>query len=304
MDEMYVVMKTTWRDNENHKRDSNGRRAHMRIIADSATLFSPEEGEALGVTIIPACVVLDGKTYRDYIDISSQAFLEKIKEGGIPTSSQPAIGDVMDVFEGAEEDVFFFAVGDGLSGTYQNAVGAKNCLEPNDHIHVFDSKSLAGPERYMVKKALELVKAGASRETIIQAIDDCIESSVSFVIPVDFDFLKRSGRLTPIAAKVGGLIKIVPVMTQTEDKTRIELFTIKRSRKKAVAAIIEHLKTMGVNEEYLVTIGHGGAPDSAESVLEQVKEAIPEAEFEILELAPALITHGGPGCITVQAVRK
>ena len=276
----------------------------MRIIADSATLYSPEEGAALGVTIVPACVVLDGKTYRDYVDISSEEFLEKIEAGGVPTSSQPAIGDVMDVFEGAEEEIFFFSVGDGLSGTYQNAVGAKNCLEPNAHIHVFNSKTLAGPERYMVKKAVEMAKAGASREDLIREIDACIESSVSFVIPVDFDFLKRSGRLTPIAAKVGGLMKIVPVMTQTEDKTRIELFTIKRSRKKAVGSIIEHLKSMGVNENYLVTVGHGGAPDTAEAVREQIAEAVPEAEIEVLMLAPALITHGGPGCITVQAVRK
>lgn len=276
----------------------------MQIIADSATLYSQEEGKALGIHIVPACVVIGGKTYRDYIDMSSEEFLERIRQGAVPTSSQPAIGDVMEVFEASEGDILFFSVGDGLSGTYANAVGAKNCMEQNDHIHVFNSKTLAGPERYMVKKALKLSQEGKSTQEIIREIDACIESSVSFVIPADFDFLKRSGRLTPIAAKVGGLMKIVPVMTQTGDKTRIELFTIKRSKKKAVDAIIEHLKSMGVKEGWLVTVGHGGALELAENVLLQIRSAIPDADGEILQLSPSLITHGGPGCITVQAVQK
>lgn len=276
----------------------------MHIIADTATLISPEDGAALGMKIIPAGVVLGGKSYGDYVDISSDEFLERIRQGEVPTSSQPAIGDVMDVFEESKGDVIFVCVGDGLSGTYQNALGAKNIMEDGERIHVVDSKSLAGPERHMAMKAVAMRYAGASLEEILEELERCVESSVSFVIPADFDFLKRSGRLTPIAAKVGGLIKIVPVMTQTQDKTRIELFTIKRSRKKAVASIIEHLKSMGVGEGWLITVGHGGAPEAAESVMEQIKSEIPDGEFEVLMLAPALITHGGPGCITVQAVRR
>ena len=275
----------------------------MQIISDSAALFSPEEGKEMGIIVVPASVIMDGECYRDYIDISSEEFLVRIQEGAISTSSQPAIGDVMEVFEASTEDVLFFSVGDGLSGTYANAVGAKNCMEENEHIHVFNSKSLAGPERYMVKKALELAKEGWKKEDIIKKIETCIESSVSFVIPADFEFLKRSGRLTPIAAKVSGLMKFVPVMTQTLDKTRIELFAIKRSSKKAVQAIIQHLQTMGVGKGWLVSVGHGGAPELAANVLQQIREVLTGIEGEILFLSPSLITHGGPGCITVQAVQ-
>ena len=34
----------------------------MKIIADTATLIPPVEGEAQGMTIIPVCVSIDGKT--------------------------------------------------------------------------------------------------------------------------------------------------------------------------------------------------------------------------------------------------
>ena len=116
--------------------------------------------------------------------------------------------------------------------------------------------------------------------------------------------MKRSGRLTPIAAKIGGLIKIVPVMTQTEDKKRIELFVIKRSCRKAVEAVFNHLKSLGINEDYIISIGHAGVAEKAVSILAQIKEQFQNTRFELLQLSPSLITHGGPGCVTIQVIKK
>ena len=276
----------------------------MKIITDTASLYSPEEAKELGITVIPACVVIDDKAYRDYEEITCADFLEAVANGAIPTSSQPAIGDLMDIFEDSEEEVLHLSLGDGLSGAYQNAVGAKNCLDENDHIHVIDTKTLAGPQHYLVQKALKLKEEGLNIEKIKEELQKCIETSVSFVIPSDFNFLKRSGRLTPIAAQISTLIKIVPVMTQTADRKRIEPFVIKRSVKSATEAIINHLKKLKVDENYIISISHGGAAEKAAQVLQQFKTHFENASFELFPLSPALITHGGPGCIVIQAIMK
>lgn len=279
----------------------------MQIVADSASLYSREDGEKHGFKIVPACVVINGKTYKDFEEITVETFLKMIEEGGVPTSSQPAIGDIMEVFEEAEktgEDVLFLPVGDGLSGAYQSAAGLASTMENKDRLHVLNTKTLAGPQRYFVQKALKLKEEGLDIEKIKKELIKSIESSVSFVIPADFDFLRRSGRLTPIAAKVAGMIKIVPVMTQTEDKTRIQPFTIKRSRKKALEAILDHLKSIGVNEEYIISIGHGGAYELGKEIFEYVQTKFTNTMVELFQLSPSLVTHGGPGCITIQAVRK
>ena len=276
----------------------------MKIITDSSSLLSPAEGEALGVTVTPACAVIDGEVYRDYIDIDSEEFLKRIEAGSVPTSSQPAIGDVLDVFEGCDEEMLYLSIGDGLSGTYQNAMGAKNSIDENDHIHVMDTRTLAGALHYLVCKAAKLRSEGVGIETIKSELQKSIDVSVSFVIPADFDFLKRSGRLTPIAAKIGGMIKLVPVLTQTADMKRITPFVIKRSNKKAMEAIIGHLQSMGVDENFVISVCHGGAERVAESVCEQLKERFPDTEVELFALSPALITHGGPGSIVAQAIRK
>ena len=42
-----------------------------------------------------------------------------------------------------------------------------------------------------------------------------------------------------------------------------------------------------------------------EAVFQQkIKERLQNVEFEVFQLPPTLITHGGPGCITIQMVEK
>lgn len=154
-----------------------------------------------------------------------------------------------------------------------------------------------------MQKAAKLRDQGLSIDVIKEKLQSSIETSASFVIPKDFNFLKRSGRLTPIAAKLGTLLKIVPVLTQTADMKRITLFSIKRARRKAVEALVEHFQALGVNEKYLITISHNGVKEEASAVLAQLKESFASSTFMLFKLPPALICHGGPGCIVIQTIK-
>lgn len=123
-----------------------------------------------------------------------------------------------------------------------------------------------------------------------------------FCYPPGYSFLQRSGRLTPVAAKVGTLLKIVPILAQTPDKKRITLHALKRTRKKAAADLIDHLKQWGANEKYLITVSYAGMKDEAAAVLEQLKAHFSASVFQLFSLPPALIFHGGPGCILIQTI--
>lgn len=276
----------------------------MKIIADTATLIPPIEGNSHGLTVIPVCVAIDGHTYQDYTQISSEEFLEKVKMGGIPTSSQPSIGDMLEQMDGADEEVLVLTVGDGLSGGYQTALGARNLVSSPERIHVMDSRTLAGPLRYLAKRAVMLKEQGLNIDTIKEKLQKCIDSSMSFVIPEDFEFLKRSGRLTPFTAKVGSKLKLLPVLTQTKDMKKIVPIGIKRSWNAAVDTILQQMQEKNVGPNHLITISHAGVPQRAEQVLQQVRAYFTSSDIEVLELSPALTTHGGPGCIVIQAIRK
>ena len=276
----------------------------MKIVTDTSTLFSPKEGLELGITVLPLSVTAAGNVYKEYVDIQPTEFIKIVREGHVPTSSQPSVRETLDVFENTDEEIICISMADGLSGTYQSAVGAKNSVENNERITVINSRTLCGPHRYMVKKAVKMQKEGATTQEIIDEMNRLAYSNKSFLIPSDFDFLARGGRLTPLAAKIAGLVKIVPVMTQTEDMKRLESAGMKRTMKKAVQTAIDAFNEMGVNEDYLITVSHAGCEEDATKVLNQVHEAFPNTEIELVHLSCAFIVQGGPNCIAIQTIKK
>ena len=275
----------------------------MKIITDTSSLISPEEGEQLGITVLPVSVSINGVTYKDYTDIDNKTMLEYMNNGHKTTSSQPAIGEMMDAYTN-EEDTLVLSIGDGLSGTYASHVGLKNSLETNSNIHVIDTKTLAGPLHYLVTKAILLKNKKLSIEDIKKELQSCIDNSHSFVIPFDFEFLKRSGRLTPIAAKILSATKVVPVLTQSADKKRIEVHKINRTIKKAMTSIINKFNSLNIDENYIISICHAGAYEKAAQAYELIKKEFADTVIEIFELSPALCCHGGPGSITIQVIKK
>ena len=274
----------------------------MKIITDSGSLFSPESGKALGVDVLPLNVIVDKKSYKEFVDIQSYEFLELVKEGHIPSSSQPSIGETMELFEQYDgEDVLVIHMADGLSGTYQSTMSIEDMQHP-EKIHVINSMTLCGPEKYLVEKAVQLRDEGMHIDDLMKEIHKCIASEKSFLIPQDFNFLKRGGRLTPLAATVGGMLKIVPIMGKTADGKRLEKFAIKKTIKAAVKEILKALQEHGVDKDYRIYVSHGGVLEQAQGIVKQLQEAFENVKIELHELSPAFITQGGPGCIAIQTI--
>ncbi len=276
----------------------------VKIITDSSTLYTPEEGKKLGFDVMPLCVSIADLEDRDLL-VDMDAFYGKIAEGNHPRSSQPPIGEVMDIYEAYPEDeIINIAMADGLSGTYQSACGAKESVDNNEKITVFNSKTLCGPHRYMVEKAVEMRDAGKSAKEILAWLEYASEHHESFLIPQDFDFLRRGGRLTPLAATFGSLLKLKPIMMQTSDGKKLDKFGVKRTMKAVVATIIEHLKKAELDSRHILYVSHARVPDDAKKVVAQLQEAFPEVECHILDLGAAFVTQGGPGCIAIQYIEK
>lgn len=277
----------------------------MKIITDSGSLFSPQKGKDLGIDVLPLHVIIDKKAYKEFVDIQSEEFIEMVKAGHVPSSSQPSIGETMEVFEKyQDEDILVINLADGLSGTYQSTLAAKESSECPDRIHVINSMTLCGPQKYLVEKAIKLNEMGLDLEHIKKELYKSIASEKSFLIPQDFGFLKRGGRLTPLAATLGGMLRITPIMTLTKDAKRLEKYGMKKTFKSAIKEIIKAFQEMGVDENYKIYVTHAGVLQQAKDTVEQIQQAMSNVEVEIAQLSPVFIAQGGPGCIAVQAIRK
>ena len=275
----------------------------MVIMTDTPSLIQTDEDNARDIAVIPAYTVIDDKSYRDLYDINTSELLRKIKEGAVPKTSQPSIGEIVDIYETYDGEILVLPIGDGLSGTYSNMEAAKSILESGDRVHVLDTKTLGGAQNYIVRKALKMRECGMDICAIKDKLQEYIESSISFFIPTDFNFLKRSGRLTPLAAKIGTVMKIVPVMTQTEDKKRICALGIKRTKNKALMSVVEQLKKNGVDENYIISVSCDEISEEVNDVKALLKENFENTEVEVFTLVPSLVCHSGPSCILIQAVK-
>ena len=276
----------------------------VKIITDSSTLYTPAEGKKLGFDVMPLCVNIADLEDRDLL-VDMDVFYGKIAEGNHPRSSQPPVGEVMEIYEEYPDDeIINIAMADGLSGTYQSACGARESVDNKENIVVFNSKTLCGPHRYMVEKAQKMVEEGKSAKEILDWLEYASEHHESFLIPQDFDFLRRGGRLTPMAAAFGSVLKLKPIMKQTDDGKKLDKFGVKRTMKAVVAAIIEHLKKSELDSRHVLYVSHARVPEDAKKVVEQLKEVFPEVEYHILDLGAAFVTQGGPGCIAIQYIEK
>ena len=277
----------------------------VRIVADTSTLYSTAQARAAGFAVSALSVTIAGKSYREFDEISAEEFVDIIRQGHMPTSSQPAIGEVEALYnEFAGEDILNVAMAHGLSGTYTSACAAAELCDHADKIHVINTRTLCGPHRYLVEKAVEWAKAGENVETIIGKLNVLMDSARSFLVPADFDYLRRGGRLSPLVSYVGKAAGLTPIMTQTENGERLTAAGIRRGFPHAVKQIVKELEKAGVGKGWRVYISHAGALDKAELALKQLKEAMPEAVYEIWPLSPAFITPGGPECVAVQVIHS
>ena len=214
----------------------------VQIITDSSTLYTEQEAQRSGFEAVPLCISIGDYHDRD-LQVDMEEYYRKIADGHIPLSSQPPIGDVVDCYEKyAGSEIINISMADGLSGTYQSACSAREMVDHKDQITVFNSRTLCGPHRYMVEMAQKLKEEGKNASEILEWLRQKADQTESFLIPQDFSFLKRGGRLTPVAAALGSVLKLKPIMCLTRDGKRLDKFAVKRTMTAAVKCILDYLK--------------------------------------------------------------
>lgn len=276
----------------------------VHIVSDTSTLYSTSQAEAAGFAVSPLSVTIAGKSYREFDEISSEEFVEIIRQGHMPTSSQPAIGEVEALYgRFAGKEIINVTMASGLSGTYSSALAAAQLSDQADRISVINTRTLCGPHRYLVEQAVKWAKEGKSRREILQKLNALMDTAKSYLVPADFDYLRRGGRLSPLVSHVGKAANLTPIMTQTDNGERLTVASIRRGYGHAVKYIVTQLQKAGIGAGWQVQISHAGAMDKAEQTLAALMEAMPGAEYHIYPLSPAFITQGGPGCVAVQYIK-
>lgn len=276
----------------------------IRILSDTSTLYASAEAEAVGFYVSPLSVTIAGKSYREFDEISAEEFVGLIRQGHMPTSSQPAIGEVEALYNRFPEDeIVNISLAAGLSGTYSSATAAAQLCDHAHRITVVNSGTLCGPHRYLVELAVRLAQSGHSVSEILEILHRKMATAKSYLLPEDFDYLRRGGRLSPLVSHVGKTAHLSPVMTQTTNGERLTVASIRRGFKHGVQYVGEQMKKFGTGKGWQIQISHAAAPEKAREALTLLQAVLPDAQFRVFPLSPAFITQGGPGGVAIQCIQ-
>ena len=275
----------------------------IAIVMDSTAYLPDELTKELNIERVNLNIVIDGNSYKEVIDMPLDKYYDYLKDpnNSFPTTSQPAIGEVVSCLEKLKEegytDVIAIALSSGISGTF-SSYSVADLMVDGINVHPFDSEVACHAEGYYAIKTAGLIKEGKSSKEIIATLDEMKKVSKAYFMADDLSHLQRSGRLNGAQAIVGNLLQVKPLL-HFEDKVIVPFQKI-RTYKKVVLRIYElfdEFYRQHKDENISVCILHVDALEKAEEIKNYMKEVYPNVNVEIDAISPVVSTHLGIGAI-------
>ncbi len=277
----------------------------IKIMADSTCDLSQEILDQYNIHIAPLTVTMDGKTYKDRVDLTADEFysmMEKLPEP--PTTGMPSPASYLEIMNNAvkegHDEILCICMSSGTSGAYQSAVLAKDYFyeENKDSpvkIHVVDSKSMSHGSGWLIMKSARLREQGATFDELIE-FNETFKKNIKHLLTVDdLDHLIRSGRLSGASAIIGKMLKLKPIMSMRDGKGAI--VAKERGRRKVLAHYIrEFNKRNDENLTDFVIMGYTTDKSYADNLKAKfLEETGFKGDIYIMQMGVAVGTHVGPG---------
>lgn len=278
----------------------------IKIITDSTSDIDIKYAEELNVDIVPLKVIIDGKEYKDRIDLQPDQFYDLLADSVVlPTTSQPSPQEFLNFYEDAKtngDSVIVMTLPSTISGTFQSANIAKDLVEYDD-IYVIDSLNTTQALRLLVLKAVALREQGMDVKDIYETLEE-YKKHIRIIAFVDtLEYLCKGGRMSKTVAAAGTLLKVKPIIGLRDGN--LEMFSKARGTAKATSKIIELIHENGqINLDEPICIGYTGNNDGLDKFEQTLRD---EFDFgDVLHgcVGPVIGTHAGPGARLIAYVAQ
>ena len=278
------------------------------IVTDTTSAMNGAQAKEYGIELVSLSVLINGVEYKDQIDISTEDLYQKLEEGCIPTTSQPNTGYLHELMEGWKaknyEAIIIITCSSDLSGTWSGFNLVKNQLDMNN-MYIYDSRQVGAPIMDMALAAKKMADEDHDVSEIFTMLEKKTKNSFSFLAPFDFKQLARSGRLSPVAAKMASILKVKALLYLKEDGSCVDKYAMSRTESKIVRTVIDKFKEAGVNaQDYTLYISHADNEESALKAKKLLQDIFAGIDVVVNKLPAVLTCHGGMKCISVHYIHK
>lgn len=283
----------------------------IAIVTDSNSGITQKQGQELGISVIPMPFYINEELYFEDITLTQEEFYEKLVEDEDIKTSQPAPGDVIDLWERLLEEydeIVHIAMSSGLSSSCETA--AMLAQDYDGKVQVVNNQRISVTQRQSVLDAIKLAEEGKNAGEIKQILEDEKLDSGIYIMVDTLKYLKKGGRVTAAGAAIGTVLGIKPVLQIHGEKLDAFAKTrgIKQAKKKMINAVKKELEERFPDENYgdhaYLQAAYTKDEEAAKQWAEELQAEFPGMEFHMDPLSLSVACHIGAGAIAVAWTHK
>lgn len=282
----------------------------LTLFTDTDNDFTPETAAQYGYKLISMPYSVDGSTitypYEDFQEFDSHAFYDVLRGGVLPTTSAISEERYIQYFEPEFKqgnDIFYVHFSAAMTITFNEmnkAVAKLLAQYPERKFYQVDTKAITLGSYGIVCEIAEMFKNGATPEEMLAWADREVPHFATYFFADDLKFFRKSGRVGGLAATMGTLIGIRPIITMNDEGKMVSIGK-ETGRAKAMKHLVDKVAELGDDiKSHHVVVGHTDAPEIAKGVGDMLTERFGEdLKIDYVITNPTAGSHCGPNGVGV-----
>lgn len=280
--------------------------AKTAIATDSNSGISQEMAKRLGISVLPMPFTIDDQLYFEDVTLTQEQFYEKLRSDCTITTSQPAPGDVMDLWDRLlteYDEVVYIPMSSGLSNSCETALMLAE--DYDGKVFVVNNQRISVTQKRSVLDAIELAKQGRSGAEIRDFLEETkLESSIYITVDT-LKYLKQGGRVTPAAAAIGTILNIKPVLQIQGEK--LDSFAkargFRQAKKIMLDAVEKDMRERFAGQKVHLQAAYTCSEADALEWKQEIEERFPGYQVDLDKLTLSIACHIGPGAIAIACTK-
>ena len=278
----------------------------VAVITDSNSGITQNQAGEYGIYVLPMPFYIDEKLYFEDITLTQEEFYKRLGEGVDIKTSQPAPGDVMDLWNKVlkeYDELVHIPMSSGLSSSCETDHMLAEDFDGK--VQVVNNQRISVTQKQSVLEAKKMAEQGMGAAEIKSILEEHKMESSIFITVDTLKYLKQGGRITPAAAAIGSVLNIKPVLQIKGEK--LDAFTkargMKLAKKKMLEAVDKELNEMFgpsvEKEDVNIQAAYTGSREEAALWAEEIKGRFPGHHFEMDPLSLSIACHIGYGALAI-----
>ncbi len=281
----------------------------LRLFTDTDTDITPAVAAEYGFSLISMPYSVDTKTvypYEDFTEFDSKGFYDMLRSGILPTTSAISKEKYVEYFRPAFEagdDILYIHFSRAMTATFDvmdQAVAELRAEFPGVRFETIDTKGITTISYTIVREIGDMLKAGKTLDDVLEWAKTGVDHFAMYFFADDLKFFRRSGRVSGLAATMGTLIGIRPIIYMSPEGKMVSCGK-EKGRVNAMNKLVSQVLELGDEvKAHRFSIGHTDAPELAQELGRILKEKLGEdLEIDYVVTNPTAGSHSGPNGVGV-----